>query len=84
MVDKHEDRVYNSISNLMDILGENFIDRTGAAKYADIFFNVTKFVGIYFSAHWASSCQGFDPMLVEFYKKVNKNNKQIEILGKIT
>ena len=77
---EEEQKVYKTINNLIDILGENFLDRQGAPKYADIFFHVTKFVGIYFSANWASPCQEFDPMLVDFYEKVNAMTKQIEII----
>jgi len=51
-----QERVYNSISNLMEILGETFLDNQGAQKNADIFFHAEKFIGIYFSANWASAC----------------------------
>ena len=53
---QEDDRIYHAIQNLMDILGEEFIDSTGARKYADIFFHVEKFIGIYFSASWAAPC----------------------------
>jgi hypothetical protein len=33
-----EQRIYNAIQNLMDILGDEFIDNTGAKRYADVFF----------------------------------------------
>ena len=64
----------------MEILGETFLDNQGAQKNADIFFHAEKFIGIYFSANWASACQEFDPMLVDFYNKVNKTRKKIEIV----
>ena len=64
----------------MDILGEEFVDNTGARRYADVFFQVEKFIGIYFSASWAAPCQEFDPMLIDFYKAANKNNKKLEII----
>ena len=64
----------------MDILGESFIDYTGAHRTADMFFHPEYFIGIYFSANWAAPCQEFDPMLVDFYTKVNRVKKQIEIV----
>ena len=64
----------------MDILGEEFIDNSGNRKYADTFFHVEKFIGIYFSASWAAPCQEFDPMLVDFYRKINIVNKKLEIV----
>ena len=75
-----EHRIYKAIGNLIDILGESYLDRNGASKYSDVFFPVQRFVGIYFGACWAAPCQEFDPMLVEFYNKVNQVNKQIEII----
>ena len=70
----------NAIQNLIDILGEEFIDSSNTTKYGDTFFHVEKFVGIYFGASWAAPCQEFDPMLIDFYKKVNAINKKIEII----
>ena len=49
-------KVLTAIQNLIDILGEDFVDSTGQTKYADVFFHVEKFVGIYFGASWASPC----------------------------
>ena len=73
-------KILDAIQNLIDILGEEFIDGAGVRKYADSFFHVEKFVGIYFGASWAAPCQEFDPMLVDFYRKVNVINKKIEIV----
>ena len=77
---EEQPRIFNAIQNLMDILGDEFIDCTGARKYADVFFHVEKFVGIYFGCSWAAPCQEFDPMLVDFYHKVNQITKKIEII----
>ena len=39
-----------------------------------------EFIGLYFSAHWCPPCRQFTPMLAEFYKNVNKDKKQVEII----
>ena len=73
-------KILDAIQNLRDILGDEFIDGMNATKYADQFFHVEKFIGIYFGASWAAPCQEFDPMLKDFYKSVNLLNKKIEII----
>ncbi len=35
---------------------------------------------MYFSAHWCPPCRKFTPVLADFYKKVNENGKQLEIV----
>jgi nucleoredoxin len=37
-------------------------------------------IALYFSAHWCPPCRMFTPKLAEFYKTVNKNKKEIEII----
>jgi nucleoredoxin len=37
-------------------------------------------IALYFSAHWCPPCRMFTPTLAEFYKTVNKNKKEIEII----
>ena len=37
-------------------------------------------IGVYFSAHWCGPCRGFTPKLAQFYKNVNSEKKQIEII----
>ena len=73
-------KVLDAIQNLIDILGEEFIDAHNVTVYADRFFHIEKFVGLYFGASWAAPCQEFDPMLIDFYKKLNAKNKKIEII----
>lgn len=38
------------------------------------------YIGLYFSASWCPPCRKFTPVLAEFYKEVNKDKKQIEII----
>ena len=37
-------------------------------------------IGLYFSALWCPPCVGFSPLMLDFYKKANKNGKNIEII----
>ena len=39
-----------------------------------------KLVGLYFCAQWCPPCQHFTPILSEFYKDVNTNESQLEII----
>ena len=78
--DQAKEKIFSSIANLIEILGEDFIDGAGHKKYGDSFLHVEKFIGIYFGASWAAPCQEFDPMLIDFYRRVNAINKKIEII----
>jgi len=44
------------------------------------FLTKSKYIGLYFSAHWCPPCRAFTPNLVKFYNEVNIKNKQIEII----
>lgn len=37
-------------------------------------------VGLYFSALWCPPCQGFHPIMDNFYKKANNESKKIEMV----
>ena len=51
----------------------------------DEFINKSKvfeapLIGLYFSALWCPPCNGFNSIIIDFYKKVNEDNKIIEIV----
>ena len=70
----------DSVQNLLDIFGDEFIDSKGQRVFADHFLTVEKYVCLYFGCAWAAPAQEFDPMLLDFYEKVNKDRKVIEII----
>ena len=56
--------------------GSNLVNTSGATTLSP----TAKLVGLYFSAHWCPPCRGFTPVLSEFYKTVNKDEKVLEII----
>ena len=68
-------------SNIKDItpdLPDEFESSNGKVTKEELLSN--KIIGVYFSAHWCGPCRAFTPKLAEFYKNVNKLQKQIEII----
>ena len=61
-------------------MGDAFVNSANAARYADEFLHVEHFICLYFGASWAAPCQEFEPMLIDFYHKVNKNHRRVEIV----
>jgi nucleoredoxin len=39
-----------------------------------------KIIGIYFAASWSGPCRTFTPVLIDFYQKINQENKKFEII----
>mmetsp|Transcript_7995 Transcript_7995/g.9165 ORF Transcript_7995/g.9165 Transcript_7995/m.9165 type:complete len:165 (-) Transcript_7995:340-834(-) len=62
------------------LLGEgDLIDRDGKlTPVADLKENDV--VGLYFSAHWCPPCRHFTPKLAKHYKKINEEDKKLEIV----
>ena len=40
----------------------------------------SKFIGVYFGAHWAPPCRKFTHSLKKNYEEANKDGKQLEIV----
>ena len=68
----------SSIKDITPFLPDEFESSTGKVKKADLLSN--ELIGVYFSAHWCGPCRAFTPRLAQFYKNVNKDKKQIEII----
>lgn len=64
--------------NIFHLLGNSFVSSQGVVKLEAI----TKYplIGVLFSAEWCPPCQGFSPVLANFYREVNKTANVIEIL----
>ena len=65
-------------SILLELIPQELKSKTGITALSEVI--ETPIIGLYFSAHWCPPCRGFTPILSEFYKKVNEEKKQIEII----
>ena len=68
----------SEIKDVVPILPNEFESSKGKVSKEDVLKN--EIIGVYFSAHWCGPCRAFTPTLAEFYNKVNKDQKQIEII----
>ena len=68
----------SQIKDVTPFLPEEFESSNGKVKKEDLLSN--ELIGVYFSAHWCGPCRIFTPKLSQFYKSVNKDKKQIEII----
>lgn len=65
------------MTDIKSLLPEKLQGKAGPISYS---IGDAPLTGLYFSAHWCSPCRCFTPILSEFYKVVNSNNQQIEII----
>jgi len=63
---------------LKKFLPEKFISKDGYINKSKVF--EAPLIGLYFSALWCPPCTGFNSILIDFYKKVNVDKKNIEII----
>ena len=68
----------SEIKDITPLLPEEFESSKGKVKKEELLSN--ELIGVYFSAHWCGPCRAFTPRLSQFYKNVNKDKKQIEII----
>ncbi len=66
------------IKDVTPYLPAEFESSNGKVSKEDLLKN--EIIGVYFSAHWCGPCRAFTPRLAQFYKKVNAEKKQIEII----
>ena len=68
----------NEIKDVTPFLPPEFESSNGKVTKEDLLKN--EIIGVYFSAHWCGPCRAFTPRLAQFYKNVNSEKKQIEII----
>lgn len=59
------------------LFGPTLIGKSGPVPTSSL---NSRFVLVYFSAHWCPPCRGFTPKLGMFYDSVNRGSKQVEII----
>jgi len=62
---------------LADLVGDTLLSHEGEVATDKVDAEV---VFLYFSGAWCGPCQGFTPMLVEWYERLTKAGKSIEVI----
>lgn len=65
----------SSAFSLSSLLGDKLKGKDGTFETESV---KSKFIGLYFSAHWCPPCRGFTPKLAEFYKSFKSNHPSKE------
>ena len=68
------------IKDITPFLPPEFESANGKVTKEDLLTN--DLIGVYFSVNWCGPCRAFTPKLAQFYKDVNKDTNQIEIIFK--
>ena len=63
---------------LKKFLPEKYILKDGFINKSEVF--EAPLIGLFFSALWCPPCNGFNSILIDFYKKVNADKKILEII----
>ena len=63
-----------------DILGNELIGAGGNPQNLNEALTGTKYVGLYFGAHWAPCCRRFTTTLTEKFNEINANSKEFEVV----
>lgn len=72
------DHLLNSKGNIMEIIPDTLLFMQKKVNKKEAL--KSNFIGLFFSAGWCPSCRVFLSLLMNFYKEVNKNEKEIEII----
>ena len=68
----------SEIKDITPYLPLEFESSNGKVSKEDLLKN--EIIGVYFSAHWCGPCRAFTPRLAQFYKNINSEKKQMEII----
>ena len=68
----------SEIKDVTPFLPSEFESSNGKVSKEDLLKN--EIIGVYFSAHWCGPCRAFTPKLAQFYKNINSEKKQMEII----
>ena len=63
---------------LKKFIPDNLVSKDGNVDKAKVF--EAPLIGLYFSALWCPPCVGFNPLMLDFYKKANNDKLNIEII----
>ena len=63
---------------LKKFIPDNLVSKDGNVDKAKVF--EAPLIGLYFSALWCPPCVGFNPLMLDFYKKANNDKINIEII----
>lgn len=65
--------------NFLQSLGDQLLTKSGTVATSDVLKN-TKYLGLYFSAHWCPPCRQFTPVLAEKYKALKASHEDMEMV----
>ena len=63
---------------LKKFIPDNLVSKDGKVNKSKVF--EAPLIGLYFSALWCPPCVGFSPLILDFYKKANSKELNIEII----
>ena len=63
---------------LKKFIPDNLVSKDGKVEKTKVF--EAPLVGLYFSALWCPPCVGFNPLMLDFYKKANIDKLNLEII----
>ena len=66
------------IKKILPKFPSEFLSSSSKIPKSEVFS--TEIICLYFSAHWCGPCRKFTPVLSDFYKQINSESKQIEII----
>lgn len=68
----------NDKGNIIEVIPDTLLFMQQKVKKKEVL--KSNFIGLFFSAEWCPPCRVFLSLLTNFYKEVNKKEKEIEII----